>query len=97
VTDKAEYQRQRRAKLRAMAEQTASPAEAAVARSMLEGPDMDAILREDPSLVNVPRRDNLRNAHSDGMVDYSTLIQNLSQAQRDAILERVNTKARPRA
>jgi len=96
----AEYQRQRRAKIRAMANQTASPAEAIVARTMLRDDQDDLvakILADDPSLRNIPRRDNLRNEQSDGMADTTTLIQNMTQWQRDQILGKLPmTKARPR-
>lgn len=93
--NRADYQRERRAKIRAMADQTVSPQEAAVAKQMLEDAQLhEQILDEDPSLRSIKRRPPLRKEEGYSR-DYSDLIQNMSQQRRDDILARINTsKAR---
>lgn len=78
-----EYQRQYRAKKKAV-----------VAEPIAEKELVAQILEEDPSLLNIPRRDGLRNPYDDGMPDTPQLIQNMSQWHRDQILGALPKSAR---
>jgi len=85
MTDRAEYQRQRRAKLRL--EQSI---QTATGKPELVDPVVEEILKEDPTLMDIKPRPPLPKDDGKGISrDYRELIQNMSQARRDEILAKM--------
>ena len=78
-----EYQRQYRAKRRL--EQSI---EIAMGKPELVDPVVEEILKEDPTLLQITPRPSLPK-EGVGSNDYRELIQNMSQARRDAILAKI--------
>ena len=69
--ERAQYQREYRARRKAV-----EPMD----------PVLAEIVKEDPTLLNIARRDSLDNPYTDGMPDTPYLIQNMSQWNRDQLL-----------